>query len=156
MNIFILDEDKQKSVIYHPDKHIVKMPLEATQVLCSVLWATGQADLVQNIYKPSHTHHPCYKWALESVDNWLWLQDYVRLMGYEYTYRYGKLHKSVLLARILPKPTTESKGVTAFVKCVPDEFRHLDVVEAYREYFINYKQHLKVYTGRDIPSWWVD
>lgn len=152
MNVFILDEDKRKSVIYHPDKHIVKMPLEATQLLCSVLHYTGEAP--DWIYRPTHTKHPCALWAMESLDNWLWLQDYTILMGYEYTYRYHKLHKSVLLAKVLPRPTIESKGMTPFVKCVPDEFKSMPVVEAYRQYFIEYKQHIKSYTNREIPYWW--
>ena len=36
MNIFILDEDLDKCAEYHVDKHIVKMPLEAGQMLCTV------------------------------------------------------------------------------------------------------------------------
>lgn len=155
MNVFILDENKQKSVMYHPDKHIVKMPLEATQLLCSVLHYTGQGKQLDWIYKPTHTKHPCALWALDSLDNWLWLQDYTILMGYEYTHRYGKLHKSVMLAKILPKPSIESKGLTEFYKAVPEEFRYMEPVEAYRNYFIQYKQHLKQYTKREIPEWWI-
>ena len=45
-------------------------------------------------------------------------------------------------------------GLTPFVKCVPEEFRGLDVVSAYRMYFINYKNDLKKYTKRDTPDWW--
>lgn len=153
MNVFILDEDKKQSVIYHPDKHIVKMPLEGTQLLCSVLHYTNEAP--DWVYKPTHTKHPCAIWAMDSLDNWLWLQDYVILMGAEYTYRYGKTHKSVELAKKLPKPTIDSKGLTPFVKCVPEELRSLSVVEAYRQYFIDYKQHLKQYTKRSIPTWWI-
>ena len=35
MNIFILDYSPKLSAQYHPDRHIVKMPLEAVQLLCS-------------------------------------------------------------------------------------------------------------------------
>ena len=41
MNIFILDDDEFTSVIYHPDKHIVKMPLEGTQLLCRSMQFMG-------------------------------------------------------------------------------------------------------------------
>ncbi len=154
MNVFILDEDAQQSVIYHPDKHIVKMPLEATQLLCSVLHYTNEAP--SWIYKPTHTKHPCAIWAMESLSNWVWLREYTILLGKEYTYRYNKTHKSVELAKRLPLPTIPDIGQTPFVKCVPEEFRSLYVVDAYRQYFIRYKQHLKQYTRRDIPDWWVD
>lgn len=153
MNIFILDDDEFTSVIYHPDKHIVKMPLEGTQLLCSTLHRTGEAE--DWIYKPSHLNHPCSLWASESLSNWLWLQRYVILMGNEYTYRYRKKHKSVELAKILPIPSVPDLGLTPFIKAVPAEFKELPVVEAYRQYFIRDKQHIKKYTGRQIPYWWV-
>ena len=38
MNLFYLDEDLDKSAQYHVDKHIVKMPLEAAQLLCTAVW----------------------------------------------------------------------------------------------------------------------
>ena len=38
MNLFYLDEDFDKSAQYHVDKHIVKMPLEAAQLLCTAVW----------------------------------------------------------------------------------------------------------------------
>ena len=38
MNLFYLDEDFDKCAEYHVDKHIVKMPLEAAQLLCTAIW----------------------------------------------------------------------------------------------------------------------
>ena len=35
MNLFWLDEDPFKSVQYHCDKHVVKMPTEYKQMLCT-------------------------------------------------------------------------------------------------------------------------
>ena len=35
MNFFYLDEDPFKSIEYHCDKHIVKMPTEYKQMLCT-------------------------------------------------------------------------------------------------------------------------
>lgn len=153
MNIFILDSDKRLSVTYHPDKHIVKMPLEATQLLCNVFHRTGEA--FDWMYKPTHMNHPCSLWVAESLSNWIWLRDYVLLMGKEYTYRYGKYHKSAELAAVLDKPSIEDKGITPFAKAVPKEFKDLSVIEAYRAYFIRDKQHLKSYTHRPIPDWWI-
>lgn len=153
MNIFILDPDKRLSVTYHPDKHIVKMPLEGAQLLCSTLYRTGEAK--EWMYEPTHMNHPCSLWVAHSLSNWLWLQDYVVLMGKEYTYRYGKYHKSAELAEVLDKPSIPDIGLTQFIKAVPEEFKSLPVVEAYRQYFIRDKQHLKRYTRRPIPDWWV-
>jgi hypothetical protein len=42
MNIFVLDEDPVISAQMQCDKHIVKMPLETAQMLCSVFHRHGQ------------------------------------------------------------------------------------------------------------------
>ena len=154
MNIFILDEDMRKSVIYHPDKHIVKMPVEGAQLLCNAFYKTNEKPPIE-IYKPSHLHHPLNQWTSETFNNWIWLAEYVLLLGEEYTFRYGKKHSSVEMVKKLPLPNLPISKRTPFVKCVPEEFKHLDVVEAYRQYFIRDKQHLKQYTKRDIPDWWI-
>lgn len=157
MNLFIVDYDINKCIQSLPDKHIVKMPVESTQLLCAAYYILDQANgLEGKIYKPSHLKHPCALWAAESSLNWDWLKEYTIKLGEEYTFRYGKSHKSVELAKHLTKPIFNKTEMTAFVKCVPEEFRELDVVEAYRQYFIYYKQHIKRYTGRDIPSWFID
>lgn len=154
MNIFILDIDQKKSVQYHTDKHIVKMPIEATQLLCNAIHQYGITGDCE-VYKQSHLKHPCSLWACASLDNWVWLRAFVITLGVEYTYRYGKTHKSVEVARQLIKPNMPYLGLTPFAKCVPDEFRQLDAVTAYREYFKEYKNHIKTYTGREIPYWWI-
>ena len=38
MNLFYLDEDLDKCAEAHVDKHIVKMPLEVAQILCTSIW----------------------------------------------------------------------------------------------------------------------
>ena len=57
MNIFILDESPIISAQMQCDKHIVKMPLETAQMLCSVFHRHGQGHLVP--YKEAHKNHPC-------------------------------------------------------------------------------------------------
>ena len=152
MNVFILDKDMKQSIIYHPDKHIVKMPVEAAQLLSNAFYEIGK--LPHMVYKPSHLHHPLNKWVCESLNNWLWLAEYTLLMGEEYSFRYGKKHASVEMVKKFTIPELPIIGMTPFVKCVPEEFRHLDVVEAYRQYFIRDKNHIRKYTKRDIPDWW--
>lgn len=107
------------------------------------------------LYKATHLMHPCTIWAYSSKENWLWLQEYTIKLGEEYSYRYaGKQHKSVELIRNLPVPVDNSKGLLPFVKCVPEELKNLNLIEAYRQFFIQYKGHLKQYTKREVPDWW--
>lgn len=155
MNIFILDKDKRKNVQYHPNKHIVKMPIEGAQILCSAYYYTGEQDNVPNIYKLTHKNHPCAIWCRESKENWEWLKDFVMLLGEEYTYRYGKNHLSVEKTKGFFTPNLPSKGLTSFPLCMPEQYRCNDIVQSYRNYFIGEKQHLKEYKKRDIPEWWV-
>lgn len=153
MNIFILDKDIKKSATYLPNIYVVKMPVEATQMLCTVLYISGCWE--DWMYKPTHINHPCTQWVYQSLDNWLWLKEYTIEMGKEYTYRYGKEHKSVCIAEKLPNPLISSIGLTEFVKCVPHQYIMGDVVESYRKYLIGEKGHLRRYKNREEPNWWV-
>ena len=71
MNRFIIEDTPfliSKSLC---DQHIVKMPLEEAQMLCTALWhvAPNYADK-HNLYKPVHQKHPCTLWAMESNKNY--------------------------------------------------------------------------------------
>ena len=92
MNIFILDENPKKCAEYHNDKHVVKMILETAQLLCGVHhMVESKLDVP---YKLSHKNHPCSIWARECIENYVWLCDLGMELCLEYTYRYGKRHKS--------------------------------------------------------------
>ena len=47
MNIFVLDKNPVKAAEYHCNKHVVKMILEAGQMLCAAHWL----HLFKNYYK---------------------------------------------------------------------------------------------------------
>ena len=64
MNIFVLDQCPVESARMLCDKHIVKMPLESTQMLSSVWHRYGHGDKVQ--YKEAFKNHPCTLWAVDS------------------------------------------------------------------------------------------
>mgnify|MGYP000607032860 CR=1 FL=1 len=93
MNIFFLDDDIKKCAQYHCDKHVVKMILETAQLLCGVHHMIDQVT-DQVPYKLSHKNHPCSIWSRESLSNYLYLCELGLELCYEYTYRYGKKHKS--------------------------------------------------------------
>ena len=77
MNIFILDPNPELAAIYHNDKHIVKMPLEMAQMLCTNIYylndltskakANKNLELVYKIFKdfppPKSSPYPFYLFA---------------------------------------------------------------------------------------------
>ena len=75
MNIFYLSKDPEKAAWFQCDKHIVKMPLETAQMLCTAhreLDGDEYAD-EQGLYKRAYWNHPCTIWARESRQNYQWL-----------------------------------------------------------------------------------
>ena len=151
MNIFYLDDDIQKCVEYHCDKHVVKMILESAQMLCTVCSEHG----IEVPYRPVHKKHPCTLWAGKSASNWRWLRDFALTLNEEYKYRYEKTinHKSAEVIKTLYEPNLSDFGITPRPKCVTDPFRNLPVIEAYREYYKTEKASFCTWKKRPVPDW---
>lgn len=149
MNIFVVDRDPVKAAKNLCDKHVVKMILETAQMLCSA--HNGNAP-----YKPTHVKHPCTIWTSLSMDNYEWLLSHGLALCEEYTRRYGKRHKTqdVLEWLDINRPTIPKVGLTPFAQAMPDEFKHYDAVEAYRNYYIGAKCKIAVWNHSTKPSWW--
>ena len=154
MNIFILDKDVKKCAQYHCDKHVVKMILETAQLLCGVHHMTDQVT-DQVPYKLSHKNHPCAIWSRESLSNYLYLCDLGLELCKEYTYRYGKRHKSqdVIEWCVTNKPNICDKEFTEPARAMPNEYKVDSVVESYRNYYIGEKSKIAVWKNREIPEW---
>jgi len=88
MNIFALSYNVQECAIWHMDKHIVKMPLETAQMLCTVLNKLG----ISTPYKPVHAKHPCTLWTGINQSNFRWLSNLGLELCKEYSFRYQKEH----------------------------------------------------------------
>jgi len=154
MNIFFLDDDIKKCAQYHCDKHVVKMILETAQLLCGVHHTTPQVT-PQVPYKLSHKNHPCAIWTRESLTNYLVLCELGLELCYEYTYRYGRRHKSqeVIEWCVINKPNIVDIGYTKPPKAMPDEYKVDSVVESYRNYYRGAKASFAVWKNREKPFW---
>ncbi|MFO8184519.1 MAG: hypothetical protein R6U39_10130 [Candidatus Aegiribacteria sp.] len=155
MNIFILDTDTMNCARYHSDRHVVKMVLESTQMLCTVLHQNGIAAP----YRPTHPHHPCTLWAGRSLSNWIWLRDLALALNDEYRFRYGRErdHASAVVAAALPAPPIQDLGLTEFVQAMPEEYRVPgDAVAAYRKFYVKEKSGFASWTGRPVPHWFIE
>jgi len=154
MNIFFLDEDPTMSAQYHVDKHVVKMILETAQLLCGVHHATAP-DNTYVPYKLSHKNHPCSIWARTSLSNYLYLCELGLELCKEYTYRYGKRHKSqdVIEWCLINKPNVPDVEFTEPAKAMPDEYKVGDVVQSYRNYYMGAKSGFATWKNRQKPFW---
>jgi len=154
MNIFVLDTDPKTCAVYHNDKHVVKMILETAQLLCGVHHITESPYEIP--YKLSHKNHPCAIWARDCYENYVWLCDLGMELCAEYTYRYGKRHKSqdIIEWCIVNKPNIPTKGdITPFALAMPIECKVGDAVASYREYYKQEKKGFAVWKNRQTPQW---
>ena len=152
MNIFVLDKDPKKAATMSCDKHVVKMVLETAQVLCSALDRHGVDD---TLYRPTHKKHPCTLWAGDSRANFMWLVEHGLALSEEYTVRYGKTHKSQSVIEWCAKfaDSIPRGELTAFAQAMPPQYRHPDVVKAYRSYYQGEKSAIATWKTKQ-PSWW--
>jgi hypothetical protein len=153
MNIFYLDNDPTKCAQYHCDKHVVKMILESAQLLCTAHWVSGG----EAPYRKTHVNHPSNKWVRESLSNYKWLCELGMELCKEYTYRYGKIHKTQQHIEWLIDnlPNIEDKGFTEMPQAMPDECKMEDPIEGYRNYYNIEKAYMCKWKGRLEPEWFV-
>lgn len=152
MNIFVVNLDPVQAARDLANQHIVKMPLETAQMLCSVSARHGKPGP----YKAAYTKHPCTLWAGDTYPNWYWLWMHGIALCEEYTARYGKRHASqdVIEWCICDGAWPQGNGSTPFAQAMPDQYKRSDVVEAYRAYYIGEKLKFAKWEPRaERPSW---
>lgn len=120
-------------------------------------------ELDQVLYKATHVNHPCAIWVRESHNNYMYLYDlYLECLD-EYKRRRGKDHKCSELEQYLGFSPWERQGGSIrldwndpidYPLVMPDQYRQIDAVAAYRSYFINEKAHLAYWeNGAQPPEW---
>jgi hypothetical protein len=93
MNIFATSPCPRESAQALDNARLSKMLVETAQILSTVLHHQGVVS--QDLYKPTHQHHPCTLWAGANIVNFSWLMSHGLHLYKEYKYRYGaKNHKS--------------------------------------------------------------
>ena len=98
MNLFLLSKNIQECVKHLCDKHCVKMILETCQVLYCAWHCRSPLPFDNGLppYKKTHSNHPIAIWVRHCEDHYQWTCMYGLLLCYEYTHRYGKVHKTQL------------------------------------------------------------
>ncbi len=134
------------------DKHLVKIAVENSQLLCSVFWTQG----IPAPYKLTHKNHCVSRWCRDSSANFQWALVHAKELCTEYTARYNKIHKSSLVVNWcgenFPRLKFDKSELTPFAQAMPEKYRNENAVTAYRSYFLGEKQHLFTWK-RNRPNW---
>lgn len=156
MNIFVLDADPELCSMYHVDRHVVKMPIECTQMLSTTLRERCNIDYG---YKSTYINHPCTKWVGRSFENFLWTYNLGMELCKEYTHRYEKVHATshVLRGMVeyfepIKEATRANVGMTPFYAAVNIRYKDLNPILAYRCQYADVKKRLHVWTNRSVPE----
>ena len=126
-----------------------------------VMYVPGKFTLVienQQCYRTAHANHPCSMWVRETDANYHWLAQLFEALLKEYTRRYGKTHSAEKLVPFLRKaPFNIPRGqLTPFPQTMPDEYKHEDVVEAYRRFYVGAKARFARWTNTPVPKWFIN
>lgn len=154
MNIFVLDTNPDVCAEMHCDKHVVKMILESAQLLSGAVNLAVDHQL-EGLYKTTHKNHPCSIWTRQTRENFLWLVDLGLSLCAEYTFRYGKDHKSrpIIEQAFYYSDLLPSSVQTPFAQAMPEQYRAEDAVTAYRNYYRTEKASIAQWTKRMCPEW---
>jgi hypothetical protein len=144
MNIFYLSFNTKKCARYHLDRHVVKMILELAQLLCTAIWLSGK----EAPYKATHKNHPSAIWTRDNINNWKWTKKLALALCKEYTYRYGKKHKSEDIIKNLETPDLPNGSFYQPLQAMPDQYKNEDSLIAYRNYYTFGKKHLHEFKNR--------
>ena len=154
MNIFAVDLKPNLCATFHTDRHIIKMPLETAKMLSFVyyhqdLWKKPIPDLLMSFSK-AHDKHPCSLWIRESRENFIWTCELGIQLVNEYRYRYDTLKHQRCLDIF---NWLKSIGLTPFALAMPDDYKSINDIQSYRNYYRYAKVDLHKWTKREKPLW---
>jgi hypothetical protein len=167
MNIFILDNDIDRCAQAHVQKHIGKMQIELSQLLCAALYLNeelrAEVNPISIPYKLTHKNHPSAIWVRQDLNNYTYTAGLLFALSTEYLIRNGgKAHMSFVKMRHADITNYQYYWRAKQLDieelrppcCMPDEYIRSDsVVENYRSYYRMGKSHLHNWGSRPTPEW---
>ncbi len=169
MNIFVVHENPNVAASLLCNRHVTKMTLESTQMLCTALRQNkvsedtmrtfGIVNSKGEPYGATHVNHPCTRWVTLSTGSFDWLLAHGLSLATEYGLRYRKQHACIkpLLGILSLRssnlfPPFAYTDRTPFVQAMPDAFKvEGDAVKAYRRF---YQEKLAGWTEEGRPPRW--
>jgi hypothetical protein len=154
MNIFYINADPIAAAQQLADDHIRKMQIESAQMCSTAHWESGS----QAPYKRAHVNHPSTKWVRESIQHYRWLINHGLEICSEFTKRYGKHHKTQDVLEWLRdnEPSLNNNGFTPPPQCMPEQYRGIDTITAYKTFYIEDKVKIKNLSWKKLnnkPNW---
>jgi len=131
MNIFVISNSPAECAQSLDDKRLVKMTLETTQILSTVMHLSGYTGP----YKITHQNHPVVKWAAENDSNFKWTVSLLKELCKEYTFRYDKTHKCQFYTAIFDTVSLRKGTISEFADCSNSEGK--DIYSRYKNCLIN-------------------
>lgn len=165
MNIFYVDRNPFMAAQALHDKHVVKMVLETAQLLSTAHHVHGNPHRLgrASLLKPTHVNHPSAVWCRDRWENYDWLVRHGLALAEEYEHRYGRVHvyNDLLITMATCYPVLDNLSFVAPPQCMPDKYKQISTVEAYRAYYrgekLTYTRGMKTYknrwTNREKPAW---
>ena len=157
MNIFILDTDFRKNVQMYVDNHVVKMPLESAQMLCTAVNDAYGMQIAP--YKSTHQNHPCTLWVKQSRQNFNYLWNLMHYIDGERMQRFNRTEEHMSVRQLQEYKLWKYAhlfpdiGLTDFAQCMPEQYKVPgDACKAYQNYYMYEKQHIWKWTGRPMPD----
>jgi hypothetical protein len=182
MNIFYVHENPTIAAEMHCDKHVVKMIVEAAQMLSTAHriidgtqtvgksktgrkktdWVLSDSLMDSVLYKTVHVNHPSTVWTRESLQNYVWHYELFAALCAEYKFRYGKDHatfqKLDSVLRNAPKniPNIGFTSVRLAMKSNPECMFPEDPLKSYRMFYQTKQSRFKMtWTKRNVPYWFI-
>jgi len=159
MNIFLLDYDLTVNATYYINRHVVKQPLEAAQLLCTARQLVGDGG---GKYDATHVYNSITRWLCQSTENYKWLCELSLQLCKEYTFRYDKtLACQKVIEDCELHPINRPGEFSYHPPAMPDDCKVDDIVESYRKYYITHKVYDKsgrfqaYWYYRNKPDWFV-
>ena len=141
------------------DGNMTRAPSKSGKTM-SRHWVHPNSNLDSVLYKAVHTGHPCTVWTMENQSNYDWHYQHFIALCDEYTYRYGKVHKTdTLLRNVLkhpPKniPKGSMQDQPLAMQSNPECINKNDIVGSYRAFYQTKQERFKmVWSKREIPKW---
>lgn len=115
-------------------------------------------DVRENLYyKATHVNHPSSLWVRRSAANYIWLYNLFETLCNEYSFRYGKIHKTEIERKefLLRIPSNIKWGMFDVpTPAMPEKYIvQGDMIQSYRNYYNGEKKHLFSWKNRPTPNW---